>query len=53
VQQLAGGTVHWNQLPVYWAAELLAGAVAGLLYGVLSRTPADRPAVLSDERVAV
>ena len=52
VQQLAGGTVHWNQLPVYWSAELLAGAVAGLLYGVLSRTPADRPAVLADERVA-
>ncbi|NUR96024.1 MAG: aquaporin family protein [Kribbellaceae bacterium] len=43
VQQLAGGTVRWNQLPVYWAAELLAGALAGLLYGVLSRTPADRP----------
>ena len=51
VQQLAGGAVHWNQLPVYWAAELLAGALAGLLYGVLSRTPADLPAALSDERV--
>ncbi|GAA1115251.1 MIP/aquaporin family protein [Kribbella jejuensis] len=48
VQQLAGGTVHWNQLPVYWAAELLAGALAGLLYGVLSRTRADRAV----ERVA-
>jgi glycerol uptake facilitator protein len=48
VQQLAGGTVHWNQLPVYWAAELLAGALAGLLYGVLGRTPADRAV----ERVA-
>src|SRR5690349_8476398 len=42
VQQLAGGSVKWNQLPVYWSAELLAGVLAGLLYGVLSRTSADR-----------
>lgn len=48
VQQLAGGTVHWSQLPVYWSAELLAGALAGLLYGVLSRTPAS----VAAERVA-
>jgi glycerol uptake facilitator protein len=52
VQQLADGTVHWNRLPVYWAAELLAGVLGGLLYGVMSRTPADRAAALSDERVA-
>ena len=51
VQQLAGGTVHWTQLPVYWSAELLAGALAGLLYGVLSRTPADNAVALSDDRV--
>ena len=25
VQQIAGGTVKWAQLPVYLAAELLAG----------------------------
>jgi glycerol uptake facilitator protein len=42
IQQLAGGTVKWEQLPVYLIAELLAGALAALLYGVLSRTPADR-----------
>jgi glycerol uptake facilitator protein len=42
VQQVAGGAVKWNQLPVYLAAELLAGAVAALLYGLLARTPADR-----------
>ena len=42
VQQIAGGTVKWDQLPVYLAAELLAGVVAALLYGVLTRTPADR-----------
>ena len=42
VQQLAGGEVKWNQLPVYLVAELLAGAVAALLYGLLARTPADR-----------
>jgi glycerol uptake facilitator protein len=42
VQQIAGGEVHWNQLPVYVFAELLAGVAAAVLYGVLSRTPADR-----------
>ena len=42
VQQLAGGTVKWSQLPVYVVAELLAGVAAALLYGVLARTPADR-----------
>src|SRR6059058_5008429 len=42
VQQLAGGAVKWSQLPVYLVAELLAGAVAALLYGVLARTPAER-----------
>jgi glycerol uptake facilitator protein len=44
VQQLAGGTVKWGQLPVYLIAELLAGVVAALLYGVLANTPADRVA---------
>jgi glycerol uptake facilitator protein len=42
VQQIAGGTVTWSQLPVYLTAELLAGVAAALLYGVLARTPADR-----------
>ena len=28
VQQIAGGTVHWSQLPVYLLAELPAGAAA-------------------------
>ena len=42
VQQIAGGTVKWGQLPVYLAAELLAGIAAALLYGLLARTPADR-----------
>ncbi len=42
VQQIAGGAVKWDQLPVYLVAELLAGVVAALLYGVLTRTPADR-----------
>jgi glycerol uptake facilitator protein len=41
VQQLAGGQVMWSQLPVYVIAELLAGAVAGLLYVAISRTRAD------------
>jgi glycerol uptake facilitator protein len=41
VQQVAGGTVVWTQLPVYVLAELLAGVAAALLYGVMARTPAD------------
>jgi glycerol uptake facilitator protein len=45
VQQLAGGEVKWGQLPVYLAAELLAGVVAGLLYGLLTKTPADSTSV--------
>jgi glycerol uptake facilitator protein len=43
VQQVWGGTVHWTQLPVYLAAEFLAGAAAGLAFVAVSRTPADRP----------
>jgi glycerol uptake facilitator protein len=42
VQQLAGGEVQWGQLPVYVAAELLAGVLAALTYELLSRTPVDR-----------
>jgi len=41
VQQFAGGSVKWNQIPVYLTAELLAGVAAAVLYGVLARTPAD------------
>lgn len=42
VQQFLGGTVHWEQWPVYVLAELAAGIAAGLLFGVISRTRADR-----------
>jgi glycerol uptake facilitator protein len=41
IQQVAGGSVKWSQLPVYLVAELLAGALAALVYGVITRTPAD------------
>jgi glycerol uptake facilitator protein len=41
IQQIAGGSVKWSQLPVYLVAELLAGAVAATLYGLITRTPAD------------
>ena len=41
VQQIAGGTVKWAQLPVYLAAELLAGVVAALAYAVITRTTRD------------
>jgi glycerol uptake facilitator protein len=46
VQQLAGGTVSWSQLPVYLLAELAAGVAAALAYAALSRTSADRAAVI-------
>ncbi|MCD4849681.1 aquaporin family protein [Arthrobacter sp. AK01] len=42
IQQLMGGTVAWEQWPVYVIAELAAGIAAGLLFGVISRTQADR-----------
>jgi glycerol uptake facilitator len=35
VQQLAGGTVKWEQLPVYLVAELLAVVLAALAYQAL------------------
>lgn len=41
VQQLAGGEVQWSQLPVYLAAELLAGVLAALAYVAISHTRAD------------
>lgn len=41
VQQLLGGSVAWEQWPVYVSAELAAGVAAGLLFGVISRTKAD------------
>jgi glycerol uptake facilitator protein len=42
VQQIAGGTVKWVQLPVYLLAQFSAGAVAAVTYGLVSRTRADR-----------
>ena len=53
MQQLAGGTVHWNQLPVYLSAELLAGALAALAYVAISRTRADNaPAAVPEPAAA-
>jgi glycerol uptake facilitator protein len=37
VQQLAGGTLKWEQLPVYLVAELFAGVLAALAYQALVR----------------
>jgi len=42
VQQIAGGSVKWHQIPVYLFAELLAGAAAAYAYGLIAHTPADR-----------
>ena len=48
VQQFAGGSVSWIQLPVYLSAELLAGLLAGVAYVALSRTPADSEAPIEE-----
>ncbi len=42
VQQVLGGTVQWEQWPVYVIAEIVGGIAAGLLFVVISRTQADR-----------
>jgi glycerol uptake facilitator protein len=44
IQQLLGGEVRWEQYPVYIAAELLAGVAAALLFGLISKTAADKAA---------
>jgi glycerol uptake facilitator protein len=44
IQQVAGGTVKWGQLPVYLAAELLAGVVAAIAYTALVRGSDPAPA---------
>jgi glycerol uptake facilitator protein len=54
VQQLLGGTVQWEQWPVYVIAELLAGVAAALLFGAISRTQADNTTLteaLTEEKV--
>lgn len=43
VQQILGGSVHWDQLPVYLIAELLAGVLAALVFAFVSKTAADAP----------
>ena len=44
VQQIAGGTVKWEQLPVYLLAELLAGVARRPGLRFIAHTPADRAA---------
>lgn len=36
VLQVAGGTVHWGQLPVYLLAEFAGAALAGLAYAAVA-----------------
>ncbi len=48
VQQIAGGAVTWSQLPVYLAAELLAGVVAALAYTAITAEPDDTAAPSTD-----
>jgi glycerol uptake facilitator protein len=48
VQQIAGGTVKWSQLPVYLLAELLAGVAAALAYTAITAEPDDTAAPSTD-----
>ena len=48
VQQIAGGTVQWSQLPVYLAAELLAGIAAAFAYTAITAEPDDTAAPSTD-----
>ena len=48
VQQIAGGTVKWEQLPVYLVAEFLAGVVAALAYVALVKRLATPPSRRAD-----
>jgi glycerol uptake facilitator protein len=48
VQQIAGGSVSWSQLPFYLAAECLAGLLAAFAYVAISKTrPGETPAPVS------
>jgi glycerol uptake facilitator protein len=52
VQQIAGGSVKWEQLPVYLFAECLAGVVAALAYAALvkpARQAEEAPAVVPEQ----
>ena len=42
VQQLLGGQVQWEQWWVYVVAEVIGGIAAGLVFGLVSRTQADK-----------
>ena len=55
VQQIAGGTVQWEQLPVYLGAELLAGIVAALAYTALVKgvDPVELPQPANDSATRV
>jgi len=48
VQQLAGGAVKWEQLPVYLIAEFLAGALAALAYTAITAEPEETAAPSTD-----
>ena len=61
VQQIAGGTIQWEQLPVYLGAEALAGILAALAYGALVKgsdvpavepEPVPNPALVDQTRTA-
>ena len=43
VQQIAGGTIHWGQLPIYLLAEFAGAAVAGFAYLAIAATRPTRP----------
>ena len=43
VQQIMGGSVSWEQWPVYVIAEIAAGVAAALAFGFIAHTAQDDP----------
>jgi glycerol uptake facilitator protein len=48
VEQLAGGTVKWTQLPVYLLAEFAGAVIAGFAYAAIAAVRASRPATAAE-----
>jgi len=48
VSQIAGGTVHWGQLPVYLLAEFAGGIAAGFAYLAVATVRTARQSVAVD-----
>jgi glycerol uptake facilitator protein len=53
VQQIAGGSVKWEQLPIYLIAEVVGAAVAGFVYIAISTARATARSTAAAKSAAV